>query len=93
MAAYLVAYDLMKEKGSFDYEPLWAALRKLNGHRTQFSLWLVDTSLTPRGLHDHLKTVVDGNDRLWVSKLTRDHYYSNAIAGTNDWLAKRVLPA
>lgn len=87
MTIYLLAYDLRKEQTSADYEPLWAELKRLGGHRTQYSLWLLDLNNTAKEVHDHFKRYLDSDDRLWVSELTKNHYYSNAMAGTNDWLA------
>ena len=86
MPPFTTAYDLRNETGSHDYEPLWKELRRLGGHRTQYSLWLVNVNNTAQQLHDHLKAYVDNDDRIWVSELTKNHQYSNAISGTNDWL-------
>ena len=86
MTIYLLAYDLMKEQNSDDYKPLWKELGRLGAHKTQYSLWLLDVTNTAKELHDHFKGFVDSNDRVWVSELTKNHYYSNAIAGTNNWL-------
>lgn len=87
MTIYTLAYDLRKEQTSEDYKPLWAELERLGGLRTQYSLWLLDLNNTAKEVHDHFKGYLDSNDRLWVSELTKNNYYSNAIGGTNDWLA------
>ena len=87
MTIYTLAYDLMKEQTSDDYKPLWAELKRIGVHRTQFSLWLIDLNNTAKEVHDHFKGYVDSNDRLFVSELTKNKHYSNAIAGTNNWLA------
>jgi CRISPR associated protein Cas2 len=86
MTDYAIAYDLIKEQSSHDYEPLWAELKRLGGHRTQYSLWLVNLSNTAKEVHDHFKAYLDQDDRLWVLELTKSHYYSNAMSGTNNWL-------
>jgi hypothetical protein len=88
MTAYHLVYDLRNESGSQDYEPLWAELRRLKAHRTQYSMWLVNASNSAKELHDHFKKFLDKDDRIWVSEITKSYHYSNAIAGTNDWLAK-----
>jgi len=85
MTTYTVSYDLIKRK---DYQSLWDELARLGGHRTQASYWLVNVNNTAKELHDHLKTFVDGDDKIWVSELTKNHWYANAMGGTNDWLAK-----
>jgi len=90
MTTFTVSYDLIKRK---DYQTLWDELARLGAFRTQASYWLVNVNLpTAKQLHDHLKQYVDQDDRLWVSELTTNYWYSNALAGTNDWL-KRNPPA
>ena len=86
MTSYVVAYDLRNESGSQDYEPLWAELKRLGGHKTQLSLWLVAVENTAKELHDHMKQFVDNDDRIWVAELTKSHWFSNAIGGTNEWI-------
>jgi CRISPR-associated endonuclease Cas2 len=83
MTTYTVSYDLIKKK---DYQSLWDELDRLGAHRTQESYWLVNVNNTAKELSDHLKNFVDGDDRIWVSEITKNHHYSNAIKGTNDWL-------
>lgn len=85
MTTYTVSYDLIKRK---DYQMLWDEFARLRAHRTQESYWLVNVDNTARELHDHLKNFFDADDRVWVSELTRNHWYSNAMGGTNDWIAK-----
>lgn len=88
MTIYLLTYDLLKEPDSEDYKPLWAELKRLGGHKVQYSVWLLDlTNDTAKQVHDHFKGYVDSNDRLWVSELVSNYWCSNAISGTNDWLA------
>lgn len=89
MTTYTVSYDLVKRK---DYPKLWEALEKLNAHRALESLWLVAVTNTAEQLHNHLKQFVDADDRIWVSELTRNHHFSNAKSGTNNWL-KTYKPA
>lgn len=92
MAAYLVAYDLINEsKGTHDYEPLWTELKRLNAHRTQYSLWLVNLNLTPQQVVEHFKQFVDKDDRIWATEVrSAGHWYINAIRGTNVWLQKNL---
>ena len=86
MTTYVLAYDLRNEKDSYDYEPLWEELKRLGGHKTQYSLWLIALNNTAIEVHDHFKNYLDNDDRLWVSELTKKNYYSNSIKGTNDWI-------
>lgn len=85
MTTFTVSYDLIKRK---DYQTLWDELNRLGAHRTQASYWLVNVNNTAKELHDHLKNFVDGDDKIWVSELTKNHWFANALGGTNDWLAK-----
>lgn len=86
MTVFVVAYDLRNESGSTAYHPLWDALKESGAFRTQDSLWLVNFDRTAREVHDYLKGFMDDDDRLWVSELTKKHWFSNAKAGTNTWL-------
>jgi hypothetical protein len=89
MSVYLLAYDLVDEKKnpSHDYQILWDELKRLGAHRTQYSLWLINLSNTPKEVVDHFRNFVDENDRLWATKIFRGEYhFVNARAGTNTWL-------
>jgi hypothetical protein len=90
MTVYALAYDLVNErKGTFDYQPLWNELKRLGGHRTQLSLWLVNLNNTPVEVVDHFKKFVDADDRVFVSRMRRGEYHwVNGMSGTNDWLSK-----
>lgn len=84
MTTFMVSYDL--KKPGKDYPKLWEELERLKAHRTLESFWLVSASNTAKEVHDHLKGFVDQNDSMWVLELTKSHHFSNARAGTNDWL-------
>lgn len=86
MTIYLITYDLNKEESSADYKPLLDSLRSLGAHRYQASAWLANLNNTPQEVHDHFKALMDSNDSLWVSELTKQNYYSGAKSGTNQWL-------
>lgn len=89
MAIYLVAYDLVNESNTFDYQPLWNELARLGGHRTQYSLWLLNLSNTPKEVAEHLSGFLDRDDRLWVTRVRReDYWYFKAMAGTNNWITE-----
>jgi hypothetical protein len=91
MAVFLLQYDLVNESGSHDYEPLWAELKRIGSHRTQYSSWLVlfKDGATAKGVHDYFKPYVDKDDRLMVCSFQKGaHWFSNAMGGTNAWLAK-----
>jgi len=89
MSIYLLAYDLVNKPTEFDYEPLWAELKRLGAHRTQYSLWLLDLNNTAQEVVEHFQKFVHTNDRLWATKIRRrEHHYVNAMAGTNKWLTE-----
>jgi CRISPR-associated endonuclease Cas2 len=85
LTTYTVSYDLNKEK---NYTRLLDELRRLGAVRTQASYWLVAVTNPAKELHDHLKGFVDSDDALWVSEVTKNAYYSNAMKGTNAFLAE-----
>lgn len=89
MAVYFLTYDLVNETGSQDYEPLWDELKRLKGHRTQYSVWLVNLNNTPIEVREHFQKFLDSDDSIWVTELFKNHYtFANARSGTNDWLSK-----
>ena len=89
MTIYLLSYDLIKERSGQDYQPLWDELKRLGAHRTQLSARLIDVNNTAQQLTEHFKQFVDKDDRLWVTRVRpNEHWYVNAIAGTNDWLQR-----
>ncbi|MEG6507742.1 CRISPR-associated protein Cas2 [Methyloligella sp. 2.7D] len=88
MTSYLLSYDLMNETGSADYEPLFEELKRWDAQRTQYSVWLLADNSTAKEVHDHFKRHLDSDDRLWVTEIVKNKYYSNAISGTNAWLAE-----
>lgn len=85
MTTFVVTYDLIKRK---DYQTLWDELERLSAHRALESVWLINLDNTVRETYDHLKSFIDADDRIWVSELTKIHWFSNAKAGTNEWLKK-----
>ncbi|TIN80717.1 CRISPR-associated protein Cas2 [Mesorhizobium sp.] len=86
MTTYVLTYDLNKEETSDDYKPLIDELKRLKAHRYQFSAWLINLNNTAKEAHDHFKGLMDKNDALWVSELTKTSHYSGAKAGTTKWL-------
>lgn len=87
MTTFVLTYDLIKRK---DYPKLWEELERLSAHRAMDSFWLISLNNKAREVHDHFKQFVDNDDRLWVSEITKNHWYSNANAGTNAWLKANV---
>ncbi|MEI4473565.1 hypothetical protein [Frigidibacter sp. MR17.24] len=88
MTVFVLTYDLIKERSPAAYKPLIDELERLGAHRYQASSWMVNLSNTPKEAHDHFKGYLDDNDKLFISELTKLHHFSNANAGTNDWLRR-----
>ena len=85
MTTYVLTYDLIKRK---NYQTLWDELARLGAHRALESFWLINLNNTAKEVVEHFKRFIDGDDRLWVSELTKAYSFTNAMAGTNAWLAK-----
>lgn len=91
MAVFVVSYDLRKESSSFDYEPLYSELARLEAQKVNYSLWLINVDNTAREVVDHFKQFLDENDRLWASAVDRGRYsFVNARKGTNSWLSENL---
>lgn len=86
MTGFVLAYDMRGKPDSHDYQPLWDELKRFGSVRVQDSFWLISASNTAKELHDHIKKYMHTNDRLWVSELTKLHFGSNIMPGTNEWL-------
>lgn len=83
MTTFILTYDLIKRK---DYPTLWEELERLDGHRVLDSFWLVNLNNTAKEVHEHFKSFMDNDDKLWVSEFTSKRWYNGARAGTNDWI-------
>lgn len=88
MGVFLIAYDIVKEKknAKHEYDALWAELKRLKAHRTQYSLWLINVALSAKELHDHFRKYLDENDLLWTTRVLRNEYHFTALKGTVAWL-------
>lgn len=68
VSLFFVDYDLRKLR---NYDRLYAELERLGAVRVLESLWcLRSASITAASLRDRLKSFVDGDDALCVSKVT-----------------------
>jgi hypothetical protein len=82
MAIILVSYDL-KQPGR-NYQPLYDYLKTFAWCKGLESVWLLDTTVSPASIRDHLNTLVHDNDKTFVVQVTRNwasHSYFCA-----DWL-------
>lgn len=92
MATYLISYDLNKNK---DYPKLWDELKRVGGHKILASVYLVNVNLkTSAEVCNWIKKYVDNDDSIVVVKYENtDLYYTNAKAGTNNWVENNKVYA
>lgn len=88
MTVFTLSYDLRNQSGTQGYEVLYANLKENDCHRIQDSVWLCSFNVTAQQVHEHFKKLVDTDDRLLVVEFTNNHWFSNAMPGTNEWLKK-----
>ena len=84
MAIILVTYDL--KKPGQDYDAVHDYLKRFTRCKGLESVWLLDTTTSWSAIRDHLKSLVDDNDVLFVVRITRDWASFNYHCG--DWLNK-----
>jgi hypothetical protein len=84
MALLLVTYDL-KQPGR-NYQPVYDYLKRFTYCKDMESVWLLDTTTPPAGIRDHLKTLIDANDKVFVAKLSGQ--WASWNYGCADWLNK-----
>lgn len=69
MANYFVAYDLMSP--GQNYDQVRDAIQRLGQwYQFQFSLFYLKSDLPLAAIHDSIRRVMDGNDRLCVIEAT-----------------------
>jgi len=88
MTAYIITYDLNKEstrppivKNIKSYDN-WAILSE--------SSYAINTNQTPKQVFDFLAKHLDGNDNLYVIKLTKP-YYGQGPEKVNKWLESNLV--
>jgi CRISPR/Cas system-associated endoribonuclease Cas2 len=82
--AYLVSYDLMKNK---DYKRLTDELVRLDAHKALLSVWLLNLmDERASDVRDHLKRFVDEDDKLFVAEITKNAAGWMAFEGTAAWI-------
>lgn len=83
MASYIISYDLRKDR---DYEALYEAIKSYGtwAHITE-STWAVTTSKSAVQVREHLSSVMDNDDRLFISKSGVEAAWINVIC-KSQWL-------
>ncbi|MCK4241417.1 MAG: hypothetical protein KAX30_07315 [Candidatus Atribacteria bacterium] len=83
MACYIISYDLRKDR---DYEALYEAIKSYGtwAHITE-STWAVTTSKSAVQVRDHLSSVMDNDDRLFIVKSGVEAAWINVMC-KSQWL-------
>lgn len=90
MAIYLVAYDILNEAGTQDYEPLWHELKVLGAQPVQDGVWLLENDQNEDHVAQRLRAYLDLGDRLLVTQIHNGEFcQSHSRLGTDAWLAAR----
>lgn len=82
MTILLVTYDL-KQPGR-NYAPVHDYLKRFTHCKGMESVWLLDTTGTAAQVRDALQSLVDGNDKIFVTPIGRAWASVNYPCG--DWL-------
>jgi hypothetical protein len=72
MALYLISYDI-NEKDAFEYEGLWALLKKIGAIKILYSEWAVTGEVgAASDIYKKVAPATQNKDRLLVQELTKD---------------------
>ena len=87
MACYIISYDL---RNSRNYESLYNAIKSYSKWaRINESTWAVVTVKSAVEIRNHLTSVTDGDDRLFVVKSGIEAAWRNSIC-KNEWLKENL---
>jgi len=88
MDSKVISYDLMKP--GQDYESLYALLKKYQGWaKITESCWFIKTTDSCVKVRNDLRTVLDGNDRIFVGTLSGEAAWANIIC-EDEYLKKTI---
>ena len=88
MAYFIVNYQLNKD--GQNYQALWDEFERLGAQKAQRTVYLVDCDASSASaLLAHLRPMLDGNDMMLVTELTKRPASFRSFEGTNDWLDAR----
>lgn len=82
MTVMLVTYDL-KQPGR-DYAPVHAYLKRFTYCKDLESVWLLDTTATAAAIRDGLTSLIDANDKVFVTPIGRT--WASFNFGCGNWL-------
>lgn len=84
---YIINYDLNKTK---DYESLFAQIKSYGTWaKILKSCWAIVTTKSAEQVRDHLLSVMDGDDGIFVIKSGREAAWQN-VECSNDWLKNKL---
>ena len=87
MACYIISYDLRKSK---DYKSLYKAIKSYSGWaQITESTWAVVTAKSAVEVRNHLSSVMDNDDRLFVVKSGVEAAWRNSRC-KNEWLKENL---
>lgn len=90
MPMFNIAYDILNEGGTQDYEPLWQELKALGAHAVQDGLWVLEFEGGLQTLAKRVSELLDAGDRLFIAEVHHGEYYHrNSRAGASGWLSAR----
>lgn len=88
MAIYNIAYDILNEGGTHDYEPLWQELKALGAHAVQDGLWVLEFDGGLEMLAQRISALLDAGDRLFIAAVYHGEFcHRNSRAGADGWLS------
>lgn len=73
MKTYLISYDLIKPDTNPEYTMLMKMIKSANRWSKPLkSTWLIQTDLSSLDIVNQLKSVIDANDKIYVTEITRN---------------------
>ena len=88
MAVYSVSYDLNNQ--GKNYDGLYDALKKTDYNHILDSTWLISTSETAQQISDRLRTQLDNDDHIFVSKVNSGQYQGWLPKTVWEWIKQRL---
>lgn len=89
MAIYSVSYDL--NTPGKKYEELYDKLRSFNGYNhIMDSTWLVCSDQSASDVFDIIKSVIDKNDNVFISKVNPNEYSGWLSQKKWDWIKRNI---
>jgi len=87
LATYIISYDLRNNR---NYDRLYEAIKSYGTWaKITESTWAVKTDSSAVAVRDHLGSILDSDDRIFVIKSGVEAAWRNAI-GKNSWLKENL---